>query len=68
MASINKRGNSYLIRASCGFDVKGKRITKCLAWIPPLKSWKAECKKLTVEKTRHPVFFYRVCTNCEQIR
>lgn len=27
MASITKRGDSYRIKVSCGYDIKGKQIT-----------------------------------------
>lgn len=36
MASITKRGNSYLIRCSAGYDVNGKQIVENMTWkIPP---------------------------------
>ena len=34
MAQIIKRGNTYTIRVSDGFDSKGKRIKKNLSWSP----------------------------------
>ena len=34
MASIEKRGDSYRIIVSCGFDVKGKRIKRSMTWKP----------------------------------
>lgn len=34
MAQIIKRGNTYTIRVSAGFDSKGKRIKKNLSWSP----------------------------------
>lgn len=34
MAHIIKRGNTYTIRVSAGFDSKGKRIKKNLSWSP----------------------------------
>lgn len=34
MASIRKRGDSYIIRVSCGYDTKGKQIEKYLTWKP----------------------------------
>ena len=35
MATIKKRGNSYLIRVSDGYDVSGKQIVRSLTWKPP---------------------------------
>ncbi len=35
MANIRKRGNSYQIRVSCGYDKQGNQITKTKSWKPP---------------------------------
>ncbi len=35
MASITKRGKSYLFRVSCGFDGTGKRLMKTRTYTPP---------------------------------
>jgi len=34
MANITKRGNSYRIRISAGYDISGKQITKQMTWKP----------------------------------
>lgn len=34
MANITKRKDSYLIRASCGYDTQGKQIIKSKTWKP----------------------------------
>ena len=34
MATIKKRGNSYSIRVSCGYDVQGKQIVHSMTWKP----------------------------------
>ncbi len=34
MATIQKRGDSYLIRVSCGYDTKGKQIIQSMTWKP----------------------------------
>lgn len=34
MASIRKRGNSYQIRVSAGYDINGKQLTKQTTWTP----------------------------------
>ena len=35
MANISKRGKSYRIRVSCGFNGDGNRIFKTMSWTPP---------------------------------
>lgn len=35
MANITKRGNSYLIRCSAGYDINGKQIVKSMTWKIP---------------------------------
>ena len=35
MATIQKRGNSYRIRVSCGYSADGKQIVKSTTWTPP---------------------------------
>ena len=32
MANITKRGNSYSIRVSAGYDASGKQIMKSMTW------------------------------------
>lgn len=34
MATIQKRNDSYIIRVSCGYDVKGKQIRQSMTWNP----------------------------------
>ncbi len=34
MATIKKRGGSYLIRVSCGYDVNGKHMEQSMTWKP----------------------------------
>jgi 5,10-methylenetetrahydrofolate reductase len=34
MATIRKRGNSYQIRASAGYDAEGQQIVKSMTWRP----------------------------------
>lgn len=34
MATVTKRGNSYLIRASAGYDAQGKQIRRSKTWTP----------------------------------
>ena len=35
MANIRKRGKSYQIRVSCGYNTQGDQITKTMSWKPP---------------------------------
>ena len=35
MATAVKRGDSYKITASCGYDISGKQIRKHTTWTPP---------------------------------
>ena len=34
MANIRKRGDSYQIRVSCGYDTDGNQVTKSMTWKP----------------------------------
>lgn len=34
MATYTKRGNSYRLRASCGYTPEGKQIMKSRTWMP----------------------------------
>lgn len=35
MANIRKRGNTYQIRVSCGYDTKGNQVVQTMSWRPP---------------------------------
>ena len=45
MPSKRKRGNAYELRASCGFNAKGKRIMKTRTWKPPYGMTEAQAEK-----------------------
>lgn len=34
MAQIRKRGKSYTIVVSCGYDTMGRQLTKSMTWKP----------------------------------
>ncbi len=34
MATIRKRGNTYQIRVSCGYDSKGNQVIQTMSWTP----------------------------------
>ncbi|MDO4325797.1 MAG: hypothetical protein Q4E24_07170 [bacterium] len=44
MASIKKRGDSYLITVSCGYDSQGKKITRNTTYHPELCTAKGNPK------------------------
>lgn len=51
MATAVKRGNSYKISASCGYDISGKQIRKHFTWTPPPgMTPKQEAKELERQK------------------
>ena len=58
MATIRKRGNSYQIRVSCGYNVKGEQITKTTTWTPAPKMTKKQIEK---ELERQAVLFEEKC-------
>ena len=54
MASITKRGDSYRIKVSCGYDIKGKQITKYTTWKPEPNM---TAKQIEKEVQRQAVLF-----------
>ena len=58
MASVTKRGSTYLFRVSCGFDSTGKRIMKSLTWTPPPSLTPKQAEK---EAQRQAVLFEEQC-------
>lgn len=54
MPSKRKRGSAYELRASCGFDDRGKRIMKTRTWKPPHDMTEAQAEK---EATRQAFLF-----------
>ena len=45
MASIRKRGSTYQIRVSAGYDITGKQITKTMTWKPTDKMTPKQIEK-----------------------
>ena len=45
MANITKRGNSYSIRVSCGYDSKGRQIMQSMTWKPDPKMTPRQIEK-----------------------
>lgn len=58
MATIRKRNNSYQIRVSCGYNVRGEQITKTTTWKPAPNMTKRQIKK---ELERQAVLFEEKC-------
>lgn len=54
MATIKKRGDSYLIRVSCGYDVNGKHKEQFMTWKPDEGMTKKQIEK---ELNRQAVMF-----------
>ena len=53
-AQQTKRGNAYELRASCGFNAKGRRVMKTRTWRPPYGMTEAQAEK---EATRQAFLF-----------
>ena len=58
MATIQKRGGSYLIRVSCGYDTKGKQVIQSMTWKPDEKMTPKQVEK---ELNRQAVMFEEAC-------
>ena len=58
MATIKKRGNSYLIRVSCGYDMQGKQIVHSMTWKPEKDM---TVKQMEKEAQRQAVLFEEKC-------
>lgn len=54
MATVRKRGNTYQIRVSCGYDITGKQIEKSITWKPAPNMTKKQIEK---ELERQKVLF-----------
>lgn len=54
MATIKKRGNSYLIRVSCGYDINGNHKEQTMTWKPDEGMTKKQIEK---ELNRQAVMF-----------
>ncbi len=58
MATITKRGNSYRIKVSCGYDVNGKQVVQLKTWRPEPNMTERQIKK---ELERQCVMFEEEC-------
>ena len=60
MATITKRGDSYRIKVSCGYDVEGKQVTQSMTWRPDPGMTPNQIKK---ELNRQAVLFEEECSH-----
>jgi len=58
MATIQKRGKAYQIKASCGYSVEGKQIMQTMTWKPQPGWSEAQTKK---ELNKAAVLFEQEC-------
>ena len=45
MATIQKRGSTYRITVSCGYDLNGKQIRRTMTWTPEPGMTKRQTEK-----------------------
>lgn len=58
MATVSKRGDTYRIRVSCGYDINGKQIIKSSTWNPEPGM---TAKQIEKELQRQTVLFEERC-------
>lgn len=58
MATVQKRGNSYSIRVSCGYNLKGQQVIKSMTWRPDAGLSGDQLKK---ELNRQATLFEEKC-------
>lgn len=58
MASITKRGNSYRIKVSCGYDIYGKQIVHTMTWKPDKDMTQKQAEK---EVEKQAIYFEDKC-------
>ena len=58
MASIEKRGNSFRIKVSCGYRADGKQVFQRMTWTPDPKMTARQIEK---EVQRQAVLFEEAC-------
>ena len=58
MANVTKRGDTYKITVSCGYDGSGKQIRKHLTWKPAPSMTQKQIEK---ELKRQTVLFEEKC-------
>lgn len=58
MATVTKRGDSYRIKVSCGYDINGKQVVQTKTWRPDPNMTSTQIKK---ELQRQAVLFEESC-------
>ena len=58
MATVTKRGDSYRIKVSCGYDVNGKQVVQTRTWRPDPDMSARQIKK---ELDRQCIMFEEEC-------
>jgi len=58
MATIRKRGNSYQVRVSCGYDTQGRQVEQAMTWKIPEGMTERQIEK---ELQRQVVLFEEAC-------
>ena len=58
MATIRKRGNSYQIRVSCGYDTSGNQVVQTMTWKPADGMTKKQIEK---ELQKQAILFEDKC-------
>lgn len=58
MATIQKRGDSYRIKVSCGYDTSGKQVVRSMTWKPDEKLSERQIEK---ELQKQTVLFEEAC-------
>ena len=58
MATTRKRGNSYQIRVSCGYDTEGHQVVQTMTWKPAEGMTKKQIEK---ELQRQAILFEEKC-------
>lgn len=64
LACITKRNSSYLIRVSCGYNIRGKKIVQSKTWKPPEGMTNSQIKK---ELIRQAAIFEDACHGGQQV-
>lgn len=64
MATIRKRGNTYQIRVSCGYDTNGNQVEQAMTWKPDKKMTEKQIEK---ELNRQAVIFEENCMKGLQV-
>ena len=60
MATVTKRGNSYRIKVSCGYDTYGHQVARTMTWKPDKGMTPKQIEK---ELNRQVVLFEEECTH-----